>query len=153
MASCRIGELWKKDVVCVDSGVCLGRVDDVEVDVCTAQLTAIVIYGRSRHCHLWAQPAVRAAGTGGRYGDLLAGHSAHRRGYRSGAVLSASGRAQKGSVLLPGFLKRCGYNGFYPDFSGRDFSGRQQSVTLSEDGFSAAQSQTEEKAAGFSSCL
>ena len=48
MASCRIGELWKKDVVCVDSGVCLGRVDDVEVDVCTAQLTAIVIYGRSR---------------------------------------------------------------------------------------------------------
>ena len=48
MASCRIGELWKKDVVCVDSGVCLGRVDDVEVGVCTAQLTAIVIYGRSR---------------------------------------------------------------------------------------------------------
>ena len=48
MASCRIGELWKKDVVCVDSGVCLGRVDDVEVDVCTPQLTAIVIYGRSR---------------------------------------------------------------------------------------------------------
>ena len=47
MASCRIGELWKKDVVCVDSGVCLGRVDDVEVDVCTAQLTAIVKIGRA----------------------------------------------------------------------------------------------------------
>ena len=48
MSSCRIGDLRYKDVVCVCDGACLGRVDDVEVDVNTARLTAIVIYGRYR---------------------------------------------------------------------------------------------------------
>lgn len=46
MGCCRIGDLRYKDVVCVCDGACLGRVDDVEVDINTAQLTAIVIYGR-----------------------------------------------------------------------------------------------------------
>ena len=41
-------ELCSKEVVQLKDGACLGRVDDVEVDVCTARLTAIVIYGRSR---------------------------------------------------------------------------------------------------------
>lgn len=141
MASCRIGELWKKDVVCVDSGVCLGRVDDVEVDVCTAQLTAIVIYGRSRLFGLLG----REEDTVICWQDIqLIGEDTVLVRY-----CPPQGRAPEGSVLLPGLLKRCGYNGFYLDFSGRDFSGGQQSVTLSEDGFPAAQSQTEEKAPVF----
>ena len=48
MGSCRVGELWKKDVICVSTGACLGHVDDVAVDLCTARLIAIVIYGRAR---------------------------------------------------------------------------------------------------------
>jgi YlmC/YmxH family sporulation protein len=45
---CRIVDLRHKDVVNIKNGCCLGCVDDVEVDVVTAKLVAIVIYGRLR---------------------------------------------------------------------------------------------------------
>ena len=45
---CRIADLRDKDVICIQDGTCLGRVGDVEVDTCTARLTAIIIYGRPK---------------------------------------------------------------------------------------------------------
>ena len=52
MMKCRIVELRNKDVVSIQSGARLGRVGDVEVDTCTARLTALVIYGRPKLCGL-----------------------------------------------------------------------------------------------------
>ena len=43
---CRITELHNKEVINVGDGCRLGCVDDVEVDTCTAKLTAIVIRGQ-----------------------------------------------------------------------------------------------------------
>lgn len=37
-----------KEVINIKDGVCLGPVGDVEVDTCTANLLAIVVFGRSR---------------------------------------------------------------------------------------------------------
>ncbi len=48
----RITDLHDKEVINVSDGVRLGFVDDVEVDTCTAQLVAIVIYGRPKLCGL-----------------------------------------------------------------------------------------------------
>lgn len=46
--TCRINDFKYKDVVCMKDGTKLGYVGDVELDTETAQLTAIVIYGRYR---------------------------------------------------------------------------------------------------------
>ena len=45
---CRITDMHNKEVINICDGMRLGRVDDVEVDTCTAQLVAIVIYGRAK---------------------------------------------------------------------------------------------------------
>ena len=46
--NCRIQEFRYKDVVCVSDGTRLGYVGDVELDIQSARLTAIVIYGKYR---------------------------------------------------------------------------------------------------------
>lgn len=45
---CRITDLHDKEVINVCDGCRLGCVDDVEVDTCTAKLTALVIHGRPK---------------------------------------------------------------------------------------------------------
>lgn len=45
---CRIGEFRYKDVVCVNDGTRLGHVGDVELDLASASLVSIVIFGRYR---------------------------------------------------------------------------------------------------------
>ena len=45
---CRITDMHDKEVINVCDGTRLGVVDDVEVDTCTAQLVALVIYGHSK---------------------------------------------------------------------------------------------------------
>lgn len=45
---CRITNLHDKEVINVCDGSRLGCVDDVEVDTCSAQLTALVLYGRPK---------------------------------------------------------------------------------------------------------
>lgn len=45
---CCIAELRKKEVICRSNGSRLGNVDDVEIDICSGQLNAIVIYGRNK---------------------------------------------------------------------------------------------------------
>ena len=45
---CRITDLHAKEVINVCDGNRLGCVDDVEVDTCTAKLTAIIIHGRPK---------------------------------------------------------------------------------------------------------
>jgi len=47
--SCRISELRDKQVVCVNSGITLGPVCDVEVDTKCGRLVSIVIFGRCRY--------------------------------------------------------------------------------------------------------
>lgn len=44
----RISDMHEKEVINVCDGTRLGYVDDLEVDTCTAQITALVIGGRSR---------------------------------------------------------------------------------------------------------
>lgn len=46
--NCRITDMHNKQVINICDGCCLGCVDDVEVDTCTAQLLAIVINGRPK---------------------------------------------------------------------------------------------------------
>lgn len=46
--TCRINDFRYKDVVCVKDGTRLGYVGDVELDTQSAQLVAIVIYGKYR---------------------------------------------------------------------------------------------------------
>ena len=43
---CRVTDMKNKEVICRSNGVKLGCVDDVEIDVKTAKLVAIVVYGR-----------------------------------------------------------------------------------------------------------
>lgn len=50
---CRITNLHDKEVINVCDGSRLGCVDDVEVDTCSAQLTALVIYGRPKFLGLF----------------------------------------------------------------------------------------------------
>ncbi len=44
----RISDMHNKEVINVCDGTRLGYVDDLEVDTCTAQITALVICGRNR---------------------------------------------------------------------------------------------------------
>ena len=44
----RITDMHDKEVINVCDGTRLGFVDDLEVDTCTAQITALVICGRAR---------------------------------------------------------------------------------------------------------
>ena len=44
----RMTDLHDKEVICLADGTRLGFVDDVEIDTCTAQLTALVIHGKSK---------------------------------------------------------------------------------------------------------
>jgi len=44
--NCRIVDMRNKEVISVKDGTRLGCISDVEVDTCTAQLMAIVIFGR-----------------------------------------------------------------------------------------------------------
>lgn len=44
----RITDMHDKEVINVCDGTRLGFVDDVEVDTCTAQMVAIVVYGRNK---------------------------------------------------------------------------------------------------------
>lgn len=44
----RVQELQCKDVVCLKDGVRIGTVDDIEFDTNTAEVLAIVVYGRKR---------------------------------------------------------------------------------------------------------
>ena len=48
MSCCRITDLRDKEVICVKDGTILGCVCDVEVDTCTGELTAIVVFGRAK---------------------------------------------------------------------------------------------------------
>lgn len=45
---CRITDMHNKEVINICDGMRLGCVDDVEVDTCTAQLVAIVVYGKGK---------------------------------------------------------------------------------------------------------
>lgn len=45
---CRIQDLRRKEVICVKDGTMLGMVCDVEIDTVTAEVLAIVIYGRPK---------------------------------------------------------------------------------------------------------
>jgi len=44
----RITDMHDKEVINICDGTRLGFVDDLEVDTCTAQITALVICGKSR---------------------------------------------------------------------------------------------------------
>ncbi len=46
--NCRISDLRDKQVVCVTNGCTLGPVCDVEFDITTGCLTALVVFGRCR---------------------------------------------------------------------------------------------------------
>lgn len=45
---CGITELRKKEVIDIRNGFRLGYVSDIEIDVCNARITAIIIYGKLR---------------------------------------------------------------------------------------------------------
>ncbi len=53
--SCRIAQLKHKDVINESNGALLGCVDDVEVNIHTACLTAIVIYGKPKYFGLFGK--------------------------------------------------------------------------------------------------
>lgn len=44
----RISDMHEKEVINICDGTRLGFVDDLEVDTCTAQITALIIRGSSR---------------------------------------------------------------------------------------------------------
>ena len=46
--NCRIGELRNKEVINMRDGGRIGFISDVEIDTRTAQLTAVIVYGRLR---------------------------------------------------------------------------------------------------------
>ena len=46
--TCRVTDMHNEEVINVCDGSRLGCVDDVEIDTCTAQLLAIVIFGRPK---------------------------------------------------------------------------------------------------------
>ena len=44
----RITDMHDKEVINICDGTRLGYVDDVEVDTCTAQIVALVVYGKGK---------------------------------------------------------------------------------------------------------
>ena len=44
----RIGDLRNRDVISVRDGVRIGLVGDIEIDTASAQLAAVIVYGRPR---------------------------------------------------------------------------------------------------------
>ncbi len=57
---CRVTDLRNKEVICRCNGAKLGCVDDVEIDINTARLVSIVIFGR-----------LKFFGIFGRYDDIV----------------------------------------------------------------------------------
>lgn len=53
----RITDMHDKEVINISDGTRLGFVDDLEVDTCTAQITALVICGHRRLCGLLGKEA------------------------------------------------------------------------------------------------
>ncbi len=52
---CRMSELRCKEVINVRDGIKLGYVDDVEIDGCSAAVTALVIFGKCRFFGLFGR--------------------------------------------------------------------------------------------------
>lgn len=53
--SCTIAQLRRKEVINESDGTLLGCVDDVEIDVKTARLVAIVLYGKPKFFGLFGR--------------------------------------------------------------------------------------------------
>ena len=53
--ACRIADMRHKEVINVKDGVKIGYVDDVEFDTASAELTALVVYGKSRFFGLFGR--------------------------------------------------------------------------------------------------
>ncbi len=53
----RITDMHDKEVINICDGTRLGYVDDIEVDTCTAQIVAIVIYGHGKCFGLFGREA------------------------------------------------------------------------------------------------
>ena len=53
--ACRIADMRHKEVINVKDGVKIGYVDDVEFDTVSAELTALVVYGKSRFFGLFGR--------------------------------------------------------------------------------------------------
>ena len=49
---CSFRDLRDKEVVNCRDGALLGRVDDIELDTCKAEVLSLIIYGRPRCCGL-----------------------------------------------------------------------------------------------------
>ena len=45
---CCVTQLRAKDVICRADGRRIGNICDVELDTCTGQITAVILYGRGR---------------------------------------------------------------------------------------------------------
>lgn len=45
---CRVEDLREKDVIEIKNGICLGSVDDVQIDICSAKVLSLVIFGRCK---------------------------------------------------------------------------------------------------------
>ncbi len=45
---CKLEDLRNRDVVQIKTGICLGRVDDIVIDTCCAEVRSLVIYGRRK---------------------------------------------------------------------------------------------------------
>lgn len=54
---CSLMDLRCKEVVNISNGACLGCVCDVELDTCTAMVSALIIYGRPRFFGLLGRDA------------------------------------------------------------------------------------------------
>lgn len=52
---CCIAELRNKEVICKVNGTRMGNVDDVEIDIASGRLEAIVIYGKGKVLGLWGK--------------------------------------------------------------------------------------------------
>ncbi len=46
--ACRVADLCEKEVICIRDGTKIGNVCDVEVDIETGKLMALIVYGRLR---------------------------------------------------------------------------------------------------------
>ena len=52
---CRVSDLRQKEVINIKDGSRLGYVDDVEFEVASGQIIAIIIYGQSRFFGLFGK--------------------------------------------------------------------------------------------------